>query len=152
MDSLHFTHFTSLTHFTHSLTHSLHSLTSLTHSLTSLTHSLTFTTRLASLAHSRRVGSRHRKRRKEAGALVAGALWLLACYRSRASALSIWWLLPQYLKNLKNFTFHHHSQPISFYFSSDFLKWQKNRQKSSQKEHPAPQKVKFCKKKSVFFT
>ena len=59
--------------------------------------------------------------KKEAGALVAGALWLLACYVSRASALSIWWLLPQYLKNLKNFTFHHHSQPISFYFSSDFF-------------------------------
>ena len=30
-------------------------------------------------------------------------------------------------------------------------KWQKNRQKSSQKEHPAPQKLYFCQKKIVFF-
>ena len=36
---------------------------------------------------------------------MAGALWLFACYGSRASALSIWWLLPQFLKNLKKLWF-----------------------------------------------
>ena len=30
-------------------------------------------------------------------------------------------------------------------------KWQKIDKKSSQKEHPAPQKLKFCKKKKFFF-
>ena len=31
-------------------------------------------------------------------------------------------------------------------------KWQKNDKKRYQKEHPAPQKLKFCMKKNVIFT
>ena len=105
---------------------------------------------------------------------MAGALWLLACYRSRASALSIWWLLPQFLKNLKKLPFFYskrasspaktevsHEKNCLFWLKKTsqprkkqkfcMTKWQKYRQKSSQKEHPAPQKLKLCKKKKFIF-
>ena len=66
-------------------------------------------------------------RGKEAGALVAGALWLFACYGSRASALSIWWLLPQFLKNLKK---------LPFFYS---------------KRAPSPSKTEVLHEKNVIF-
>ena len=44
---------------------------------------------------------------------MAGALWLSACYGSRASALSIWWLLPQFLKNLKKLSFFYSKRASS---------------------------------------
>ena len=43
-------------------------------------------------------------------------------------------------------------KPVHWGGGAHLRKMTKNRQKTYQKEHPAPQKLKFCNKKSVIFT